>query len=683
MKWAVFIFEGLVAVTTCIEAGTPETANNTQTVSLNTRNDSSTCFVKSQSELSSIKKTLLISSVVDMELLGRTLHNLILNLEKSIIEVTDDGFTMPCEIVDLCEDHYSLEALLDRKLGGALRFKTDFFANGLDSIFYITKDNQLQIIDKSEFQAFQVGNTYIKLVNNSVSTLVLYELGAQRILTNDNSGNCKCPSSANLNTLFKAQQNMRVSLLHYMQDFTVITETLSLVLDSKIAKCIQNYRNGVKCSHDHKNRKKRSIFSLFDTDSDMRQVSQIFNDNFRKLELAENSKNRLLGIMRQQLLSEKLELKAVIRYLNAYSVLEQSHLNSVKLTNEMWSMLQLLSHKLETADIRNILRLLLKPSSTCHFISKFNSCMKVKSFAKINKTSIEINFYHSLPKLILYRSVLCVPQFINGSFMINEAHNIRIYGNEVLDTTKLRNVTSKDFLIPNLPVIGVDMFLVNGTSCSILICLQNLSFLQEKDIKSCELNEKITVCGQFTLTFEEGVISHINIEDQNLIAQLESHHEQLTKLSETVVMVNKNHENEENVNLQDVQSIFITEDMLKMIGVILGSLLFLSCIFLIIYLKCKNELKGSYHPPYLSRRYREPYTGSLMVQFDQSAHEPQLSQSTLTEMTEDNVNINPSAAIQLHPPQTGVASYVVSRGSAATVLPQTGTGSLLSGFSQL
>ena len=234
-----------------------------------------------------------------------------------------------------------------------------------------------------------------------------------------------------------------------------------------------------------------------------------------------------------------------------------------------------------------------------------------------------------------------------------------------------------------MPVIGVDMFLVNGTSCSILICLQNLSFLQEKDIKSCELNEKITVCGQFTLTFEEGVISHINIEDQNLIAQLESHHEQLTKLSETVVMVNKNHENEENVNLQDVQSIFITKDMLTLIGVILGSLLFLSCIFLIIYLKCKNELKGSYHPPYLSRRYREPYTGSLMVQFDQSTHEPQLSQSTLTEITDDNVNINPSAAIQLHPPQTGVASYVVSRGSAATVLPQTGTGSLLSGFSQL
>ena len=119
--------------------------------------------------------------------------------------------------------------------------------------------------------------------NNSISTLVLYEFGAQRILTNKNIGNCKCPSSANLNNLFKAQQNMRVSLLHYIQDFIVIIETLSLHLDSKIAKCIHNYQNGIECSHDHKMRNKRSVFSFFDSDNDMRQVSQTFNNNFRKL----------------------------------------------------------------------------------------------------------------------------------------------------------------------------------------------------------------------------------------------------------------------------------------------------------------------------------------------------------------------------------------------------------------
>ena len=82
--------------------------------------------------------------------------------------------------------------------------------------------------------------------------------------------------------------------------------------------------------------------------------------------------------MRQQILSEKLELRAVIRYLNSYAVLENSHFNSVKLTNKMWSKIQLQAHELEKSDIRNILRLLLKPSSTCHFIAKFNNCMIYK-----------------------------------------------------------------------------------------------------------------------------------------------------------------------------------------------------------------------------------------------------------------------------------------------------------------
>ena len=89
-----------------------------------------------------------------MESLGKTLYNLILNLENSIIKEVNDGFIMPCTKIDICETHYSLETLLDEKLGSELTFKIDFYANGLDSIFYITNNNLLQVIDKSEFQAF-------------------------------------------------------------------------------------------------------------------------------------------------------------------------------------------------------------------------------------------------------------------------------------------------------------------------------------------------------------------------------------------------------------------------------------------------------------------------------------------------------------------------------------------------
>ena len=217
MEWVNFI----LIVISCIQARNLDTVSPTQTSgNLNTETGESTCFVKTQSELSSIRKNLLVSSFVNLEVLGRTLHKLILNLQKSNIKKTEDGFTFPCEIIELCEEYYTLEALLDQELSSALKYKTDFNA------MWMEKNHQLKIKDKSEFSAFQVGNTYIKLLNNSISSLILYEKGAQRILSNDLKGNCKCPESPNLNTLFEQQQNLRSTLLHNIRDFEAITETL-------------------------------------------------------------------------------------------------------------------------------------------------------------------------------------------------------------------------------------------------------------------------------------------------------------------------------------------------------------------------------------------------------------------------------------------------------------------------
>ena len=102
-------------------------------------------------------------------------------------------------------------------------------------------------------------------------------------------------------------------------------------------------------------------------------------------------------------------------------------------------------------------------------------------------------------------------------------------------------------------------------------------------------------------------------------------------------MIDKDYENGENIDLQNVQSGFITEDLLTFIGVIVGAL---SCVFLAIYWKCKNDVHVGYHPPYLTRRFREPFPGSLMIQCDQLPNKHHLtSQSTLTEITDD-VQIN-------------------------------------------
>ena len=123
--------------------------------------------------------------------------------------------------------------------------------------------------------------------------------------------------------------------------------------------------------------------------------------------------------------------------------------------------------------------------------------MKNRSFEKINNTAIDIHFYHSEAKLLASKNALCIPLYINDSFMINDAHNTKIYGDKALGT-KMRKLTSYDYLVPNLSVVGVDMFLANGSTCSILFFIQELSFLQENEISSCKMNENITLCGEFT-----------------------------------------------------------------------------------------------------------------------------------------------------------------------------------------
>ena len=188
-------------------------------------------------------------------------------------------------------------------------------------------------------------------------------------------------------------------------------------------------------------------------------------------------------------------------------------------------MIQLLTHQFQHSNIRNILTLLVNPGSSCHFIPLFNSCVKIRSFEKTNNTAINIHFYHFEPKLLAYKIALCVPMFINKTFVINTAHNTKVYGNKALGND-VRKLTIRDYLVPNLPLVGVDMFLENWTTCSIIVCIQELSFLRKNEINSCKLGENITLCGEFSLTFEQGTVSHRDVQNQNLAAQLDINGEQ-------------------------------------------------------------------------------------------------------------------------------------------------------------
>ena len=99
----------------------------------------------------------------------------------------------------------------------------------------------------------------------------------------------------------------------------------------------------------------------------------------------------------------------------------------------------------------------------------------------------------------------------------------------------------------------------------------------------------------------------------------------------------------------------------------------------IVYLKCRN--RSNYQQPYLPTQAREPYSGSLMVQYHRARNVPQLTQSTVTEL--DHVSLDPNIQGPEHPPSGPVNTYIVTQGRQTTVVPSTQTNSLLGGYSQL
>ena len=116
-----------------------------------------------------------------------------------------------------------------------------------------------------------------------------------------------------------------------------------------------------------------------------------------------------------------------------------------------------------------------------------------------------------------------------------------------------------------------------------------------------------------------------------------------------------------------MQPVFLTEDVLTFIGATVGALLFLSCVFLTIYLKCRNNMHSGHHTPYL-KSIRYPYPGSLMIQCAQiSSDQPITIQSSTLKEIDDCVRLNtsPAAAVQLHP-QRQIATYIVSGGSGSS-----------------
>ena len=62
-------------------------------------------------------------------------------------------------------------------------------------------------------------------------------------------------------------------------------------------------------------------------------------------------------------------------------------------------------------------------------------------------------------------------------------------------------------------------------------------------------------------------------------------------------MISKNYDKEDDITVDDIQPIFVGDDILKVVSMVIGTLVFLGFCTFIVYLKCRS--KFNYQQPYL------------------------------------------------------------------------------------
>ena len=134
----------------------------------------------------------------------------------------------------------------------------------------------------------------------------------------------------------------------------------------------------------------------------------------------------------------------------------------------------------------------------------------------------------------------------------------------------------------------MDIILENGTSCSIIVCIKKLSFLKENEISSCEVGENLTLCGIFSLRFEQGTISHHDILNHNLAVQLGIDKGRAVQLPDSIIEMKNSYEKDNDIRIDDIEPIYLGENILKGVSLALGAFIFLACCTFILYLKCRT-----------------------------------------------------------------------------------------------
>ena len=573
--------------------------NETLTVSSDAKFIYSECSSLSTQQMQYEKSRVKYEVSFDFFEIAKDIAEIVMEFEEQQIEIIHQSQVakFDCGLNALCLNTFSLRALLKAKPKKDMGFIIDFVSVDSQQIMYM-KSGIGKFIQKDSFKHFERSNIEIDLRNIS-SHLIYVETTHERKLLNKFPGKCYCKLSSTMKNLKLHQLAVKKTLKKVVYSVLELSIGLKIALQDNIRNCLQEFLNDGNCMLNQTTKYKRSIFSSGDHD-DLRRITKIFEKNFKNILLHEKARKFELNTMHQQINAEEAGLEEFRNYLKSSQLIEKLHKIQTDFYLLFMENLNILQEDLKNSDLIQIIELF--KSKKCKFLSILNACVFLTDF-RIDRNIVHANFRHNVYKLRNFTVFSCYVSEFDGSFWLNDLHN-RIVGPKDIDKyNRTRQVRPSDYALDNLKVIATRK-VIDNRECYTLFCLTNTTYFENKTLVNCEKGESKVFCGEFTVTFAEGILSHMNLASHFSRVEWtgtfsEQFNNQLPSgLYERNVQTYDKNDDQLEMETEEASDWLLREDIVRIIGVAVGSFLFILVTMTVLYLKCKKRGGSTLMVPY-------------------------------------------------------------------------------------
>ena len=176
---------------------------------------------------------------------------------------------------------------------------------------------------------------------------------------------------------------------------------------------------------------------------------------------------------------------------------------------------------------------------------------------------------------------------------------------DIHELNRTRPVQMTEYILKDLQVI-VTRKIINKEECFTFYFLAHLTFFNNFTAVSCKKGETKVYCGDFRLTFDKGVVSHLKLKNHFAkldwtVSIMEPIEENIPEGVREPVFPLEEEDNEHlELDTEKAGGWLFREDVIHTVALAIGFCVFLLVLMVILYLKCKSKRGGSLLVPYFN-----------------------------------------------------------------------------------